>query len=175
MAESSPEDKGPPVYPIQANFVAVRELYIKSHVPPNQRVKANPENFIMKTAHSAYDEASHLIEIGVIIEYGIETKPDEVIPYSLRAHIMGQFKVDETKFKKEKIDLWARINAPYILYPYLREHVFALTARGGFDPVLLPLVELPTIKFVRPPVVETPTVAEHDENQQAVRNVEKVT
>jgi preprotein translocase subunit SecB len=176
MPEQTPESKGPPEYPIQANFIAVRELYIKSHVPPNQRAQVDSAKFILKTAHSSYDEVRHVIEVGAIIEYGIETKADEVVPYELRAHIMGQFKVDETHFKKEKIDLWARINAPYILYPYLREHVFALTARGGFDPVLLPLVELPTIKFVRPPpVVETPTVAEPDEKQEAVRNVEKAT
>ncbi len=118
----------------------------------------------------------HVIEVGVIIEYGIETKPDEVVPFALRVHIMGQFKVDESTFDKAKIDKWARINAPYILYPYLREHVFALTARSGFDPVLLPLVELPTIKIERkPPVVETPIVAETDENTEAVRNIEKAT
>jgi preprotein translocase subunit SecB len=175
MPDPTPESKGPPEYPIQANFIAVRELYIKSHVPPNQRVKVDSGNFILKTAHSSYDEGRHVIEVSVIIEYGIETKPDEIVPYALRAHIMGQFRVDEEKFKKEKIDKWAQINAPYILYPYLREHVFALTARGGFDPVLLPLVELPTVKFVRPPVVETPTATESDENTQAVKNVEAVT
>src|SRR6266496_6086773 len=139
MPEPAPEAKGPAEYPIQANFIAVRELYIKSHVPPNQRVQVDSANFILKTAHSSYDEAQHVIEVGVIIEYGIETKPDEVVPFALRAHIMGQFKVDESTFEKAKIDKWARINAPYILYPYLREHVFALTARAGFNPVLLPL------------------------------------
>lgn len=173
MPESQPESKGPPEYPIQANFIAVRELFIKSHVPPNQRIKVDSERFILKTAHSSYDQDRHIIEVGVIIEYGIETKPDEVLPFSLRAHIMGQFRVDEEKFKKEKIDKWARINAPYILYPYLREHVFALTARSGFDPVLLPLVELPTVKIVRPPpIVETPASPEADVNQPAATKVE---
>jgi preprotein translocase subunit SecB len=176
MPESPPEQKGPPKYPIQANFISVRELYIKSHIPPNQRVTVDSAKFILKTAHSSYDEVRHVIEVGSIIEYGIETKPDEIVPYSLRAHIMGQFKVDEAQFKKEKIDLWARINAPYILYPYLREHVFALTARSGFDPVLLPLVELPTVKIQQPPpIVETPIVAERDENLEALRNVESAT
>ncbi len=158
MPEPAPEAKGPAEYPIQANFIAVRELYIKSHVPPNQRVQVDSANFILKTAHSSYDEAQHVIEVGVIIEYGIETKPDEVVPFALRAHIMGQFKVDESTFEKAKIDKWARINAPYILYPYLREHVFALTARAGFNPVLLPLLELPTIKIERHPAA--PSVPE---------------
>ncbi len=32
-----------------------------------------------------------------------------------------------------------------ILQPYLREHVFALTARAGFQPLILPLIEVPTL------------------------------
>jgi preprotein translocase subunit SecB len=150
------ESKGPLTYPIQANFIAVRELYIKSNVPLNQRLKVAPSNFRMKTAHTAYDDERHVIEVGVQIEYGIETKPEEVVPFALRVHLMGQFQVDESQFKKEKIETWARINAPFILYPYLREHVYALTARAGLDPVLLPLMELPTIKMVRSPQQQTP-------------------
>src|ERR1700731_767258 len=107
MADPTPESKGPPKYPIQANFVAVRELYIKPHIPPNQRLKVDAANFLMKTAHSSYDEERHVIEVGAQIEFGIETKPDEVVPFSMRVHIMGQFQVDETDFKKEKIDTWA--------------------------------------------------------------------
>jgi preprotein translocase subunit SecB len=149
MPEAMPGTERASIYPIQANFIAVRELYIKPHKPhkpPNQQIGANPYEFTLKTAHTAYDKERHVIEVGAQVEYGIETKTDEVVPYSLRVHIMGQFRVDETQFDKAKIDAWARINGPYILYPYLREHVFALTARAGFEPLLLPLLELPTIK-----------------------------
>jgi len=156
MAESAPELPGPPLYPIQANFIAVRELYIKSHTPPNQRLGINANELILKSSHTDYDEERHVIEISAQVEYGIETKPGEAVPYSLRVHIMGQFQIDESGFGKDKIDLWARVNAPYILYPYLREHVFALTARSGFDPLLLPMVLLPTLKIDRKPVNTEP-------------------
>lgn len=137
------------MYPIQANFISVRELFIQPHVPADRRLEIPSGDLIFKTAHSAYDDTRQIIEVGVQLEYGIETKPDQLVPYSLRVHLMGQFRVDEQQFDIAKIDTWARINAPYILYPYLREHVFALTARCGFDPVLLPLVELPTFKVQR--------------------------
>ena len=155
MPEATPATERASIYPIQANFIAVRELYIKPHLPPNQRLGANPDEFTMKTAHTAYDEERHVIEVGSQVEYAIETKADQVAPYSLRVHIMGQFRVDESQFDKAKIDAWARINAPYILYPYLREHVFALTARAGFEPLLLPLLELPTIKIEHKPSADS--------------------
>src|SRR4051812_27472557 len=151
MAEQAPDESGPPLYPIQPKFIAVRELYIKAHTPPNQRLGVNADEIIFKSSHTDYDAERHVIEIGAQVEYGIETKPDEVVPYSLRVHIMGQFKIDEAVFGREKIDLWARINAPFILYPFLREHVFSLTARSGFDPLLLPLVLLPTVKVEHKP------------------------
>jgi preprotein translocase subunit SecB len=133
-------------------------LYIKPHIPPTQALKLNPSEFTWKRAHGAYDEERHVIEVSAQIEYGIETKADEPVAYSLRVHLMGQFQVDEARFDKGKIDKWARVNAPFILYPYLREHVFALTARAGFNPVLLPLLELPTLKIE--PQLSMPAVAE---------------
>jgi preprotein translocase subunit SecB len=151
MAEPAPDSSGPLSYPVQPNFIAVRELYIKAHTPPNQRLGINADELIFKSSHTDYDDVRHVIEIGAQVEYGIETKATEAVPYSLRVHIMGQFQIDEAVLGREKIDLWARINAPYILYPFLREHVFSLTARSGFDPLLLPLVLLPTVKVEHKP------------------------
>ena len=65
----------------------------------------------------------------------------------MRVVIGGVFKVDETKFAKADIDDWANRNAPFILYPYLREQAYTLTVRCGFPGIIIPLLEVPTFKI----------------------------
>lgn len=65
------------------------------------------------------------------------------IPYFLFVEVVGIFEVDESKFPPDRIYEWANANAMYVMYPYLREHVYALTSRAGFRPLLLELLEVP--------------------------------
>jgi preprotein translocase subunit SecB len=134
------------LYPIQANFIVVRELYLKANVLPSEQIEMEEGNLTFRTGHGTYDPEKHVIDVGAFVETNDELGGEEG-PFSLRVHLLGQFAVDESNFPKDKVEHWARMNAPFILFPYLREHVFALTARCGFKPVLLPLVELPTFKL----------------------------
>jgi hypothetical protein len=161
-------------YPVQLNFIAVRELFIKSFVPPSPEYVIRETSCEYTVARSAYDAEKHSIEIGVIACIGGDSDPvdDAAIRelqaagkplFRLRVHIMGNFAVDEKAFPIDKLIRWSDVNAPYILYPFLREHVYALTARCGFRPVILPMVTVPTFK-VEPPQKELPLV----EQQTAV-------
>jgi preprotein translocase subunit SecB len=81
-------------------------------------------------------------------------EPIEGALFDLLVELMGVFEVvnddPESGFNVEFIKQWARENAPMILYPYVREQMYGLTSRAGYSGVILPLMELPTIKFPSP-------------------------
>ena len=82
----------------------------------------------------------------------------------MKVLLVGQFKVDDAIFPLAELDEWTALGAPLTLYPYLREEVSALTARGGARPLVLPLLQVPTLHPAAPaasPAEETgaPAVA----------------
>lgn len=134
---------------IQLKHIGVKELYIRANVPPSQSVDTSSIEYGLFNAYSEYFSESHMIRAGVKLEAGI-AESEEELPFAIRVEIYGDFFVDESRFDVNLIEKWADGNAPFILYPYLREHVFALTARSGFPPVLLDLVEVPTWNKTQP-------------------------
>ena len=140
-------------YPIQATFVGVRELYIKANRPP-MNTESLPEDLEprIRIKRSKYKEETKSLQVFVAIEIGQNAESDEEadkFPFHLRVELGAEFEVDEESFPKEKVEEWARVNSPFILFPYIREQIFSLTARCGFPPILLPLLEVPTIKIQR--------------------------
>jgi preprotein translocase subunit SecB len=106
----------------------------------------------IRTGHSKYQEDDKRIQVFIIVEIGSELDQDraddaDLFPFHLRVELGAEFEVDEDHFPKGKVGEWASVNAPFILFPYIREQVYSLTARCGFPPVLLPLLEVPTIKI----------------------------
>jgi preprotein translocase subunit SecB len=144
------EPKSSNLFPIQANFIGVRELHIKANRPPSSADPLDDLEPRIKVRNSHYEEEDKRIQVFMAIEIGKETDDENEIaenPFHLRIEIVGDFEVDEERFPKDKIQQWANINAPYVIYPYLREQVYSLTARCGFMPLVLPLLELPTIRI----------------------------
>jgi preprotein translocase subunit SecB len=162
------------LYPIQATHIGPRELYIRANLPPAESLGIEESDYVLTVGHSAYDEETKVIQIAVRIEAGhslksLEKSPqvsdgdpsEEVTPYHLRIELSGHFMVDDSVFPAERIYDWANTNAIFIMYPYLREHVFALTARSGFRPMLLPLVEVPLFRIPqKEPSTSQPIAAE---------------
>lgn len=143
------QDFNPILHPIQLISLNIEELSIrvKKH-PQSADLTSGSEGFKLRTGHSEYDEKNHIIQVGVKLEIG--GKEEKEAPFDIKIVISGVFKVDETKFAKAHIDDWANRNAPIILYPYLREQAFALTARCGFPGIILPLLEVPIFKLETP-------------------------
>ncbi|MFP4347001.1 MAG: protein-export chaperone SecB, partial [Desulfococcaceae bacterium] len=136
------------LHSIQLMKVNVIELYIKSHHAPDESIGIEADIPFLG-GHTDLDDESRQISVLVKVEIGInenskEKEGAEEFPFSLRVAIEGEFKVGE-EFPDDQINDWARRNAPIILMPYLREHVYALTARSGFKPLILPLVVVPTL------------------------------
>ncbi|KIH76259.1 preprotein translocase subunit SecB [Geoalkalibacter ferrihydriticus] len=134
-------------HPIQVQGVLVKELFISANGPPSEDKGVEGGRFSLMVGHSEYDEEDKEISVSLKLEVGFEEDEKEnSAPFSMRIEIVGNFKVDESEFPVEHIDHWAQRNAPLILFPYLREHAYSLTARCGFKPMLLPLLEVPTFK-----------------------------
>jgi len=133
-------------YPIQLLQIGVRELWIQANTPPAVSTEIELKDCAIYAGHSPYDKSSNTIVISIKLELG-KGKDD---PVSMRIELRGLFHVDEQAFPIKALPQWALGNAPVILLPYLREQTYALTARCGFKPLVLPLVEVQTIKIDKP-------------------------
>lgn len=104
------------------------------------------KSFEYTVFNTNFDEESSTVWVKV--QLSIEPKdttPEKLDrPYTLKVAVAGQFKVDTEKFKVEFLQDWSIKNAPILLLPFIREHAYSLSARAGFNPVLLPLFEVPS-------------------------------
>ena len=137
------EIKEPKLYPIQLNDVIISELYFKNLCGMDLK-KEDIEDKIeitSKVGCSKFNEDSKIILVGLKVETDDSI---ENVPYKLIVDIRGLFSVDTENFDINNIEHWAHNAAPYILNPYIREHVYSLTTKAGVPPLLLPLLEVPT-------------------------------
>ena len=66
----------------------------------------------------------------------------EDAPFKITVELIGIFTVGD-EFPFDKVEHFAKHNAPIILMPYIRENIYALSARTGIN-IILPLVQVPT-------------------------------
>lgn len=154
-------------HPIQLRFIAVRELAIVSFFPPRPEDEYEPDPAELATSSGAFNPETRRVQVSLQLTSGRGEDPDEnelkelrehkQQPFRLRVCITGEFEVDTANFPAEKVAHWAEINAPAILFPFLREHVYGLTVRCGYSPLLLPLIQVPQYRIKpepEPPQVE---------------------
>jgi preprotein translocase subunit SecB len=127
-----------------------RELYIKANVVPSNTTEYESVEPSIQIGYSEYDPEKKVVHISISLEMGKED-PEGSVPFHLKVQLLGEFVVDEEKFPIGELKKWSMGNSFYIFHPYLREHVFALTARCGFLPALLPLVTVPTLTIQSTP------------------------
>ncbi len=148
MTNGNETNKRFKLHAIRLLKVNVVELSIRSNVPPDESLGINEIDIPFKVGHSEFDEKSRQIDVAVGIHINDEeSDSDEAIsepPFFLNVAVHGEFHIGE-EFPDEHITDWARRNAPLILMPFVREHVYALTVRSGFKPLILPLFEVPTL------------------------------
>lgn len=137
------------LHPVQLLDIGVRELYIRSNVVPSITVGAEPQECTIKVSKSFYSQKRKRVVVSLMLEVGTD-QDESKAPYSMRIELTGIFEVKGTEFTAEQVTDWANRGAPYVLFPYLREHAYGLSARCGFMPLILPLVEVPTFKVEKP-------------------------
>ncbi len=122
---------------IQLDKIIVNEASFKLvEVMEGAQNSPKPRFFVGK---SEYNKQDHSISVGLMVR--IE---GEQFGYSCVIEIIGLFIVNENDFDISKIDEWSHKNAPYILHPYIRQHLFNLTLNATGNGFLLPLIEVPT-------------------------------
>ncbi len=141
----------PLVYPVQPTFITVRESHFISHRPPSDSDRIDQSNVRINQTASQFNEETRRIQVTVVAEFGFEETPATPPPFSAKLAIVGEFVIDDS-FPRDKIKLWASKNAPFVIYPYLRERLHELTNQGGHPPILLPLLQIPTFSLSAPPV-----------------------
>ena len=98
-----------------------------------------------------FNDEERVIGVGLVGTIGEDGSAEnaERSAFSIKVHILGQFKVDLSKFPRKHLNDWAQKNAPVLLIPFLREHVYGLALRAGIKDVILPLVTLPVYRLPR--------------------------
>ena len=106
--------------------------------------------FKLSIGHSEFDRELGEMDVGIVVNIGNPSdheSDEKKSEFDLKVHLLAKFSVDQSRFPIELIDHWAENNAPLVLYPYIREHVHALSIRAGIKPILLPLMEVPTLRI----------------------------
>ena len=138
------------VYPIQTTFIAVREMHFVSHRPPSPNDKIEQSTISITQSATPFNEATRRVQVTLTAEFGPGNEPSpSPPPFTVKVAMTGEF-IIHPSFLFDKINLWVTKNSAYIIFPYLRERLYYITSQGGYPPILLPLMQIPTIKIELP-------------------------
>ena len=135
-------------HPIQLSHLGIAEFSFKSTRPPRPSDTVPPDTVEIKINNALNQEHKEL-QVSIRASVGQKDKLEEnleTLPYYFTVRVVGTFHITD-KFPMEHVKRWAEENAPFVIFPYLREIVYSLTTRAGFPPILLPLVEVPTFQL----------------------------
>jgi preprotein translocase subunit SecB len=136
---------------IQLKGIAIKELFIRiNSYEQNDNNNEIDRRFKLSIGHSEFDRELGEMDVGIVVNIGNPSDhegDEKKSEFDLKVHLLAKFSVDQNRFPIEQIDHWAENNAPLVLYPYIREHVHALSIRAGIKPILLPLMEVPTLRI----------------------------
>lgn len=110
---------------VQSNFMRIPDVVINQ----GEKTETNIE-----VKSDTKDEKKIATELIV----NLVSKFKEKVQFEANVVMVGLFEAENVK--KEEIDSFSRINAPAIIFPFMREHIISLTTKAGLRPVSLPLI-----------------------------------
>lgn len=125
-------------HPIQLLQIQIHELSFKVNKQCSDVLSADEPEFSIGFGHTI-EEDGKIVAVGV----KAKTKNAKKSKYSITVEVVGIFSVGKP-FDKAIVPDWVSKNAPFILLPYLREHIYALSLRAGVSPFYLPLIQIPS-------------------------------
>jgi preprotein translocase subunit SecB len=151
---------------IQLRFVTVKELHLETFWPAANPCSYEPAPGLLQYSSGPFNAEAATVQVRLRFLSGRDVAPaiSEIDalkkageqPFHIRAEVMGEFHIDLSRFPIDKIQQWAKQNAPLVLLPFLREHLYALSQRSGFDPILLPMMMVPTLVNTKDGIEEIP-------------------
>ena len=112
------------------------EVSIKNNGLPEGQFTINPR-FTRKTGFVDKDTA--FTELGVEI---VNTE-EHPFPVDICVNVTGFFK--NVSLAPEQEEVFLKVNAVQILYPYLRSIVSTITTASMFPPIILPVIDVSTL------------------------------
>lgn len=110
-------------------------LQANPHYVPADKIDLEAEFF--HDIDIDFNQSLAAVELGC----SIFKEMKEHYPFSLEVEMIGFFKFD-ADLPPEQVENLLRVNATAIMFPYLRSIVSGITADSGFQPVILPVVNI---------------------------------
>ncbi len=147
-------------HPIQLNEIAVSKLSVVINDHDKALDYQGSVSMQMAIGKSDFSLEEKSISIGLRVKVGPVNSEDSTdfdsygsdggCIFLVEVELYGNFVVDLDRFQQKHIEPWSRINAPFLLFPYVREHVYGLANRAGMRGLILPLFIQPgTENFVK--------------------------
>jgi len=141
-------------HPIQLNEITVLKLNVTVNDPVVARDYEGEISLRLDLGRSEFDRDAPNVLVGLRVfsdstpssgsQEDSEQKEGQDQPaFSIEVELLGHFTVDYSKFKFEHLDSWTKVNAPFLLLPFVREQVYGLAVRAGIKGLVFPLFVQP--------------------------------
>ncbi len=118
------------IFQFKSYQVVLSHLEVKNFSPETcQQATVN-----FNTSHSDIENDGN--DIYVKLDSSIKGPDDS---FAIEVSVVGIFSFEEECTTEEK-KMLVEINAPAILFPYVRAHISALTSISGIPPIILPTI-----------------------------------
>ena len=111
-------------------FSIVRSLIERKNNKPSKKISLgfNPKGFINK------ENATFQLHLGIKIE-------DEGKSFNIEIEAIANYTFED-KTELDNLNKFFYVNAPALLFPYIRAYISTLTNLSGFEPINLPTLNM---------------------------------
>lgn len=138
------------LHPMQLEAISVKRLRVDVWDGSLAENFEGPIKFSFQNGHGELNKDDLTISVGVRALVGDaednNSSAEDAMPFIIEVELFGIFSVDLTRFQERLVPNWARMNAPYLLLPYVREQVYGLASRAGIKGLLVPLFVQPQFR-----------------------------
>jgi preprotein translocase subunit SecB len=131
---------------LESNFKRVGEV---NYTSPEY------DNNIEIGINQSIEENQVLVELTVNIKTGV----GEEIDVEMSVKMLGHF-TKNPEINQIPVEKFAQVNAPAIIFPFVREHIASVSSKAG-----IPTILLPPINFVKMAEEEDKNLAEKEVSQ----------
>ncbi|MCK5715991.1 MAG: protein-export chaperone SecB [Thiomargarita sp.] len=147
MAQESQPEKKTQNAPPKEQF-GIQSIYVKdiSFETPNSpqifKVQWQPE-IELKISDELKTLQEDVYEVTLTLTATVKVKEKQQTAFLIEVHQAGVFTIKG--FPKDKLSYMIHSYCPNLLFPYARELISSLVARGGFQPLLLAPINFDTL------------------------------
>lgn len=138
-------------HPLELVKVDVVQLTFVTNKRPTVETYIDGRNVELSVRQDPIETEGEWLQVFVRAAYGIpgiDCEPEDAptTDCSLIVELAGTFR-KHMDLPRETLELFQNNGALIILTPYLREHVYSLSARAGIQPIIIPILQVPVFKL----------------------------